>query len=376
MKMRKYYETHAFQFLSLLKNWKKLCEPLNTYYPEEVRKSALRICFEQLRLIWKNGFYEPFYFLYGFDRKGITYKIIDSYLSYTPFQKKINALNMINPFEGYSKYCGRVITADKYYFYLFCSALNVHAVDVLLYSKYGKLLYSKSAPSNLKDALLYWLDKKEGLFIKLSGGELGIGAMLVEKRENGSILLNNKKSSLEELIEALNKGDFIVQPILKQHDVLHELSPYSVNTIRLQTVTKPDGSIMPFGALLRLGRKGNVVDNWAQGGVLVGIDMHTGKLKKYGFMKPGYGGKVDRHPDTLIKLENFVVPYFDIAVSKAVQLHRHLYRCHSVGWDIAITNDGPVFIEGNGLWEISMAQIAQGGLKDMLIDYFDYENYK
>ena len=56
MKMRKYYETRAFQFLSLLKNWKKLCEPLNTYYPEEVRKSALRICFEQLRLIWKNGF--------------------------------------------------------------------------------------------------------------------------------------------------------------------------------------------------------------------------------------------------------------------------------------------------------------------------------
>ena len=374
--MKKYYEMRAFQFLSLLKNWKKLCASLNTYYPEEARKSALRIYFDQLRLIWKNGFYEPFYFLYGFDRKGISNEIMDSYLSFIPFQKKINALNTVNPFEEYSKYCGRVITADKYYFYLFCSALNIPAVDVLLYSKYGKLLYSKSVSPNLKDALLFWLDKRGGLFIKLSGGELGIGAMLVKKGENGSILLNNKKSSFEDLMDALNKGDFIVQPILKQHDVLNELSPYSVNTIRLQTVTKPDGSIMPFGALLRLGRKGNVVDNWAQGGVLVGIDMHTGKLKKYGFIKPGYGGKVDKHPDTLIKLEDFVVPYFDIAVSQAIQLHRHLYRCHSIGWDIAITNDGPVFIEGNGLWEISMAQIAQGGLKDMLIDYFNYENYK
>ena len=376
--MKKYYEMRAFQFLSLLKNWKKLCAPLNTYYLEEARKSALRIYFDQLRLIWENGFYEPFYFLYGFDRKKITHKIIDTYLSCRPFQKRINALNTVNPFEEYSKYCGRVITADKYYFYLFCTALNIPAVDVLLYSKCDKLLYVKDkelSSNDLDDVLHFLLDKEKELFIKLSGGELGIGAMLV-KKHNDSILINNRLASFHDLVKTLNKGDFIIQPVLKQHPDLNILAPFSVNTIRLQTVTKPDGSVMPFGALLRLGRKGNIVDNWAQGGIAVGIDMATGKLKKYGFMKPGYGKKVEKHPDSLVELENFSIPYFDVAVSKAIQLHQHLYRCHSVGWDIAITNEGPVFIEGNGSWEISLVQATHGGLKDMLEDSFESENYK
>lgn len=47
----------------------------------------------------------------------------------------------------------------------------------------------------------------------------------------------------------------------------------------------------------------------------------------------------------------------------ALELHTKMYRCHSVGWDIAITEKGPVFIEGNGLWEISLLQAVHGGLK-------------
>ena len=54
----------------------------------------------------------------------------------------------------------------------------------------------------------------------------------------------------------------------------------------------------------------------------------------------------------------------------AKELHSKLYRIHSVGWDIAITEEGPVFIEGNSKWEISGTQSAEGGVK-FIEKYFD-----
>ena len=43
---------------------------------------------------------------------------------------------------------------------------------------------------------------------------------------------------------------------------------------------------------------------------------------------------------------------------------------YSVGWDIVITQDGLIFIEGNSIWEVSGAKAAVGGLKFME-KYFD-----
>ena len=36
---------------------------------------------------------------------------------------------------------------------------------------------------------------------------------------------------------------------------------------------------------------------------------------------------------------------------------------YSVGWDIAITENGPLFIEGNDNWELQAIQRTHGGLK-------------
>ena len=47
-----------------------------------------------------------------------------------------------------------------------------------------------------------------------------------------------------------------------------------------------------------MGRRGNAVDNWDQGGISIGLDLRTGVLNK-GIIKPKYGGQwVDVHPDS------------------------------------------------------------------------------
>lgn len=96
----------------------------------------------------------------------------------------------------------------------------------------------------------------------------------------------------------------------------------------------------------------------------MGIDQ-SGKLMKTGYYKPQYDTTVIQHPDTGVVFENVVVPYFEDVKKAIVKLHTFLYRCHSIGWDVAVTKNGPVFIEGNSLWEISMPQAAHGGLKSI-----------
>jgi hypothetical protein len=54
----------------------------------------------------------------------------------------------------------------------------------------------------------------------------------------------------------------------------------------------------------------------------------------------------------------------------SVKFHGHLKQIHSIGWDIAITKDGPCFIEGNDNWEISGVQICSKGLNEEFKDYF------
>ena len=67
--------------------------------------------------------------------------------------------------------------------------------------------------------------------------------------------------------------------------------------------------------------------------------------------KPGYGSKVLEHPQTGVRFSGFQIPYFHDAVDLATRLHRYFYGVHSIGWDIAIRETGPMIIEGNDDWD-------------------------
>ena len=146
---------------------------------------------------------------------------------------------------------------------------------------------------------------------------------------------------------------------------MSKLCSSTINSIRLQTVMDKNGDVIPFGTILRIAKEGSSVDNWAKGGIAVGIDTDNGTLKKIGIIKPEFGTSAYEHPNSHIKFEGYEIPYYKESEKLAIELHKRLYRCHSVGWDIAITENGPCFIEANGLWEISLIQAANGGLKQI-----------
>jgi len=80
-------------------------------------------------------------------------------------------------------------------------------------------------------------------------------------------------------------------------------------------------------------------------------------LFPWGAHKSGFGKRTDRHPDTGFVFKGALLPHFKELVKQACQLHQYFYGTHSVGWDVAITADGPTFLEGNNSWEIPTLQV-------------------
>jgi hypothetical protein len=165
----------------------------------------------------------------------------------------------------------------------------------------------------------------------------------------------------------------ILQELIQQHPDMAILHPASVNTIRLIT-TNIKGKVQLFGdPLVRMGCNLRKCDNWAIGGLVGRIDLASDRLSRYCFYKPGYGGRTTRHPDTGIVFEDFRVPFVKEAIALAVLAHGFLDGLHSIGWDIAITPAGPMLIEGNDNWEISLFQSLHGGLRRAFLATLQHE---
>ena len=147
-----------------------------------------------------------------------------------------------------------------------------------------------------------------------------------------------------------------------QCEEMSQLYPHSVNTIRMVTVMQ-EGEPAIFCCNGRLGSMGRTKDNWSIGGITVAVDATTGHFGRYGFYKPGYGTRIESHPDTGVRLEGFQVPYWREATRLVLNLHRVFYGFHSLGWDVALTESGPVIIEANEAWLLTFMQAVHGGLR-------------
>ncbi|WP_457594124.1 sugar-transfer associated ATP-grasp domain-containing protein [Hydrogenimonas sp.] len=209
--------------------------------------------------------------------------------------------------------------------------------------------------------LLYKMYKKcedhKVLFIKEIAGAWGKGAH--------KISLENLEKGLVDttlLYEDIVSADFIFQEAIIQHETISKLYPLSINSIRIDTFVNQNGKAEILSALLRMGGNGNFVDNVTAGGLFVGIDLKSGKLDKYAsvFLKNGAKSYL-KHPDTNTIFENYEIPFFEEAKELALKAAESLPALRLIGWDIIITQNGALLLEGNHLYHIGMSEMAYGG---------------
>ncbi len=337
----------------------------NSYYPEKKRKSSFRIFIEQLRQVWRYGAPNDFYFMYGLDVKSRIES--QEYLNYAPFMKRRDELNQS------SRHNSTCILRDKFYFGIFAEAIGVKTPRIVAYIRKGSVYM----PQYRNEVTLeqFILSGKYDVFCKLVDGECGEGIFTLTINK-GDLLKDGKDITVSQLKEIIDGAIILCQERVSQHSEMNRLYDKSANTIRLITVRSlRDGEVRVLPSILRIGANGSFVDNTSQGGIAVGFNLSTGRLNEFGFYKPKYGLKVNKHPNSEVVFKDFTIPYINEAIDMAKKFHSFLPDIHSVGWDIAISEDGPTFIEGNDNWEINGPQVGNKGLRREFEEYF-YNDYK
>lgn len=169
--------------------------------------------------------------------------------------------------------------------------------------------------------------------------------------ENGVV---NGKEKLEKLFSDYDH-DFLIEEVVKQHPDMAALNPDSANTIRVVTYRSGMDVVVLYTAI-RIGRKGQVIDNESAGGMSAKINP-DGTLAKYAFGAPGQDNI--EQTDSGIRLEGYRVPSYDKVLSLVKTQHLNLPFHNIVGWDVCIDEEGePLLLEWNTSPELSQSAVG------------------
>lgn len=166
----------------------------------------------------------------------------------------------------------------------------------------------------------------------------------------------------------LERGQTLVEQFLVQHDEMAKLYPDSVNTVRLITYLDKQDRFHVIAGVLRIGN-GGVIDNFAGGGMFTMLDDEG--VAMYGAVdKHSHAYAV--HPATGVRIEGFRVPMYAEMLAMAEELAHRLPHTPYVGWDIALTPDGPAILEANHNSSVFQMKPSVSGIRTGLLS--QYEN--
>ena len=221
---------------------------------------------------------------------------------------------------------------NREYYHLFDNKIEFNK----LFKKYLNRDYLDLNNSTLEEFETF--TKKHKIFmakpVDLQCGK-GIEKIEIDSKTNITKLFNKLKENKQILIE-----EYVLQ-----HSKMNELFPYSVNTLRIVSAYKNNKTTILFRAI-RIGNGKNVVDNFNHGGMYSVIN-EKGIIEKPAIDKNGTIYEV--HPVTKTNIVGFEIPYFKEAIKMVKEASKVVPEVGLVGFDIAITEKGPVMIEGNQL---------------------------
>ena len=204
-----------------------------------------------------------------------------------------------------------------------------------------------------KVALKEFVQKHDRFIIKPNDMYCGIGIKVVDV---------NSFVSIDEMINQLNqeypKG-LIAEELIIQSDIMSAFHPSSVNSVRMPTVRFDDriDIIHPF---MRIGRNGACVDNAGSGGIMATVDVESGILLA---AADEHGHTYINHPNTNVPIVGFQIPRWEEAKALVRELAQVVPNQRYAGWDIALTDNGWVMIEGNARGQFVWQIVTQEGFR-------------
>ena len=184
---------------------------------------------------------------------------------------------------------------------------------------------------------LDFLKRNKRIFVKPEIGSFGDGVAIIEYDQD---------REYHDVYEKLIATESIVEGIVSQTKELAEFNESSLNTLRIVTLIDKTGKSRVMFALLRVGRKGKIADNFHHEGIAAKVDLETGIVNTTGINRNFTRYTI--HPDSKKPIVGFEIPKWKELLDFAIELSRQVPETRYVGWDIAINEQGqPICIEGN-----------------------------
>jgi hypothetical protein len=237
---------------------------------------------------------------------------------------------------------------DKALFAQYCVANGIRCIETIMQ------VHGRIPDQALPD---------RNLFVKWNKGRGGRGAErwdriapLTFEGPSGERL--EASALLERLAGRSRKATLIVQPRLTPNHKLADVTTGALPTIRIVTCLDEAGNPEVIGAVFRMAIGGNVtVDNLHAGGIAAAVTLDSGRLSRATNLGTDARlGWLSEHPDTGAAIEGRALPLFDEVKRLAVAAHRAFNDRVVIGWDIAVLDDGPTLVEGNGNPDMDILQ--------------------
>jgi hypothetical protein len=195
------------------------------------------------------------------------------------------------------------------------------------------------------------------------------------RMRQGIMHLANEEMSLDDFYRFFTRRDErLLCKYIEQSEFFRKLYPHTTNTLRIICMRHPDGEPFIARAVLRLGTtRSKGVDNFGQGGLAANVLLQTGVLEaavEHYATVPRPPSIHTHHPDTGTQIAGELLPGWEAARTDVLRLMRELPFLNYVGWDIILTDSGPVILEGNNYTGVRLAQIHSGLLCEVPIRKF------
>lgn len=177
---------------------------------------------------------------------------------------------------------------------------------------------------------------KNKIIYKPTDAAQGQGIEVIEIKE-----FDNINKIYEYLKNRYSSG--IVEECINQHSEISKIYPGAVNVVRVITICK-NGTCNILTANLTIGNGGKIA-NACLSDLVALVNVNTGELIT--ICADLNGNSYEYHPLTGTKIKGFKIPYWNGIVHMLNHAAKMVPEVGYVGWDIAITPDGPIIVEGN-----------------------------
>lgn len=206
-------------------------------------------------------------------------------------------------------------------------------------------------------------------FVKPSNGSHGLGTFSISVTPSGIHWSGGNHGSFDDLARYCEAAlhftrSLILQPKLLNHHLIRNITQSKgLSTVRVVTVRRA-GKIEVIAGAFRIVVGESDVDNFshgASGNLVAAIDIASGKTvtsvgsksKNWPIMKD-----VAVHPVTGAAIVGVQLPFWPEVLALVTQAHESIDNLHTVGWDVAILESGPVIVEANWRYDIDILQVA------------------